>query len=70
MPISRFDEREVEILVLALKFFRSQRGIGQTRRTDPVLTPDEFDVLLAKLGASSLWSLPPATVEPANAFPR
>ncbi len=59
MLVSSFDEREVEILVLALRYWRSQRGEGRTRRTDPILTNSEIDVLLAKLGFVSFSSVPP-----------
>jgi hypothetical protein len=59
MLVSSFDEREVEILVLALRYWRSQRGDGRTRRTDASLTASDIDVLLAKLGFVSLSAAPP-----------
>jgi hypothetical protein len=59
MLISSFDEREVEILLLALRYWRSRRTDGHTRRTDPPVTPDAINVLMAKLGCGSLSSLPP-----------
>ena len=46
-----FNEREVEILILALRYWRGQRG-QIARRTDPVIGPDEIDVLLSKLRGS------------------
>jgi hypothetical protein len=46
----RLDQRELELLILALRYWRAQRA-GQTRRTDPAFTPDSIDVLLTKLGS-------------------
>jgi hypothetical protein len=46
-----FNEREIEILILALRYWRGQRG-QVTRRTDPAFGPDEIDILLAKLRGS------------------
>ena len=46
-----FNDREVEILALALRFWRVQRGQA-ARRTDPIFGPEEIDVLLAKLRGS------------------
>ena len=60
MLMGAFDDREVEILILALRYWRAQRQNGQVRRTDPFVTPDAIDVLLAKLGSGSFSSVPPA----------
>jgi hypothetical protein len=49
-----FDEQEVQLLVLALRFWRTQRRDGVMRRTDPVISPQTIEVLLAKLEASRL----------------
>jgi hypothetical protein len=46
-----FNEREIEILILALRYWRGQRG-QVTRRTDPAFGSDEIDILLAKLRGS------------------
>jgi hypothetical protein len=50
MLTSSLDQREVEILILALRYWRAQRA-GHLRRTDPALTPDTIDLLLAKLSS-------------------
>jgi hypothetical protein len=50
MLTSSLDQREVEILILALRYWRAQRGEHQ-RRTDPAFTPDAIDLLLAKLSS-------------------
>ena len=51
MTMREFDDREVEILILALRYWRVQRG-QVARRTDPVFGPDEIDLLLSKLRGS------------------
>ncbi len=51
-------DREVETLVAALKYWRYHRR-GETRRSDRLLSRDEVDLLLAKLGCGTLSSLPP-----------
>jgi hypothetical protein len=48
MLTRHFDSREVEILILALRYWRVQRG-QVARRTDPVFSTDEIDMLLSKL---------------------
>ena len=58
MFLASLTDREVEMLVLALKYWRHHRR-GEARRTDRLLTRDELDLLLAKLGCSSITSLPP-----------
>jgi len=58
MFLASLTDREVEMLVRALKYWRHHRS-GEARRTDRLLTRDELDLLLAKLGCSSLTSLPP-----------
>jgi hypothetical protein len=49
MLISSFDDREREVLIAALRYWRAHRQGGHTRRTDPPLTPDTIDLLLDKL---------------------
>jgi hypothetical protein len=51
METRQFDNREVEILILALRYWRVQRG-EVARRTDPVFGTDEIDLLLSKLRGS------------------
>jgi hypothetical protein len=59
MSLREFDDRELEILILALRYWRVQRG-QVARRTDPVLGPDEIDLLLSKLrGSLATDQLPP-----------
>ena len=59
MLISGFDDREREVLIAALRYWRAHRQGGHTRRTDPPLTPDTIELLLAKLGYRVGPSLPP-----------
>ncbi len=54
---------ELETVIVALKYWRSHRA-GMARRSDRPLTPFEFDVLLAKLGAPAMSSLPPDEPSP------
>ena len=53
MLISSLTQRELEILTVALRYWRAQRAAGHVRRTDPSVTPEEVNVLLGKLGAAS-----------------
>lgn len=46
-----FNERELEILILALRYWRGQRG-QVARRTDPSFGPEEIEILLSKLRGS------------------
>jgi hypothetical protein len=48
MQTRQFDDQELEILILALRYWRVQRG-QVARKTDPAFGPDEIDVLLSKL---------------------
>ena len=47
-----FDERDIEILTVALRYWRARRIGGRTRRGDPEMAPDVIDALLAKLGVA------------------
>lgn len=50
MSTPSLDDREIEMIVLALRFWRAQRRSGETRRTDSsFVSPDDVDFLLAKL---------------------
>jgi len=51
------DEHELELLIVALRYWRSHRGESATRRTDAVLTPDDVKLLIGKLGATRLTTL-------------
>jgi hypothetical protein len=63
MLTSSLDQREVELLILALRYWRAQRG-GHQRRTDPAFTPDAIDLLLAKLGSEVSTSKSLGLTEP------
>ena len=47
------DTGEVQLLIVALRYWRTHRTDGVTRRTDPPMTSDTIDSLLAKLAASA-----------------
>jgi hypothetical protein len=51
MLSGQFTEREIEILLAALGFWRGQAR-PLARKTDPVLQSDEIDLLLSKLRGS------------------
>jgi hypothetical protein len=54
----RLDAREIEMIILALRFWRAQRGSGVTRRTDSsFVAPDAVDFLIAKLRSQPLASV-------------
>ena len=64
MPSPNLDERELEMIVLALRFWRARRT-GETRRTDSsFIAPQDVDFLLAKLESRALTSLTPALHPP------
>jgi len=48
--------REIETLIVALKYWRAHRS-GGMRKSDRMLTREEIDLLLAKLGAGSLTAV-------------
>jgi hypothetical protein len=50
MRISELDDQELEVLVMALRYWRAQRRDGAMRRSDPPVTNESIDLLLAKLG--------------------
>ena len=54
------DERELQLVILALRFWRAQRGDDVMRRSDPLIAPETLDLLLAKLETSRSSSRPPA----------
>jgi hypothetical protein len=68
MFLASLNDRELETLILALKYWRSHRR-GQGRRTDRVLSLEELDLLLTKLGCSNLTSWPTDALPP-DLFPR
>ena len=68
------DDREMEMIVLALRFWRAERRSGETRRTDSTfISPEDVDFLLAKLQSRSLrkpLSEPSRLPSRTDAFPR
>jgi hypothetical protein len=53
MPaIQSFNEQEVEVLAVVLRYWRSNRAEGLTRRGDPPIGPEAVDQLLTKLGST------------------
>lgn len=56
MVTSNLDDREVQLLIVALRYWRTHRTGGLVRRTDPQLAPETIDILLTKLTA--MTSLP------------
>ena len=48
MQANSFDDRELEILILALRYWKAHRG-SVARRTDPVFRTSDVDALVAKL---------------------
>jgi hypothetical protein len=56
MLIGTFDEKEVELLIVALRYWRSQRG-SLLRKSDPAVSSEALDLLLAKLRACAVTSL-------------
>jgi hypothetical protein len=54
-----FDARELELLIMALRYWRANRPEGQTRRNDPRVTLDTIDALLGKLGYAATAAAPP-----------
>lgn len=65
MFTSTLDDREVQLLIVALRYWRTHRIGGVTRRTDPQMPPDIVDILLAKLEASTTDA---ADARPSRAF--
>ena len=57
MLVTSLTDREVETLILAVRYWRYNRR-GDARRTDHLLTKEEVDVLLAKLASGVLSTLP------------
>jgi hypothetical protein len=59
MFVATLTDGEVETLLLTLKYWRYHRRDAPTRRHDHVLTNEELDVLVAKLGSGRLTMRPP-----------
>ena len=57
----QFNDREVEILILALRYWRGQRG-QVARRTDPIFGLEEIETLLSKLRGGLATDSPEALV--------
>lgn len=60
MLTSSLDDREIQLLLVALRYWRTHRSDGVNRRTDPPLSPERVELLLAKLSSC----LPPAERDP------
>jgi len=58
--IATLTDREVEVVVRALKYWRSHRDPADVRERDRTLSPEEFELLLAKLGGGALPALSPS----------
>jgi hypothetical protein len=57
--MTNFDDNEVQMLILALRFWRARRRDGVMRRTDPAIPPQTVEGLLAKLEAKRISICPP-----------
>ena len=67
--MTTFDEHELQMIVLALRLWRAQRGSGAMRKSDPAIPPQTLEILLAKIEASRLSSRPPrASDDPTDPF--
>ena len=66
------DEREIQLVILALRFWRAQRGDDVMRRSDPRMGPETLEFLLAKLesgrGTDRSPDSPPESLD--KLFPR
>ncbi len=51
MLTSSLDDREIQLLLVALRYWRTHRSDGVSRRTDPHLPPERVELLLAKLSS-------------------
>jgi hypothetical protein len=69
MRISSLDEHELEVLIIALRYWRAQRRDGSTRRSDPPATAETIELLLAKLGYASA-NTPPSDDRPSDFYLR
>ncbi len=49
MPMPTFDERELQLMLVALRYWRMHRAEGAIRRSDPHLGPEFVDILIGKL---------------------
>jgi hypothetical protein len=58
MRISEFEEHELEVLIMALRYWRARRCDGETRRSDPPVTNETIDLLLTKLGYATATTPP------------
>jgi hypothetical protein len=70
MLIGDLTSHEIDLLVVALKYWRGQRAHSATRRQDPVIPPDAVDLLLAKLEPGTLQTFPSSEGSPADLFHR
>lgn len=61
--MTNLDEHEMQMIILALRFWRARRSDGVLRRTDPAVPPQTIDTLLAKLEAHRISAYPPRVPE-------
>ncbi len=59
MPMPTFDERELQLMLVALRYWRMHRAEGAIRRSDPHLGPEFVDILIGKLTSA----LPPTELD-------
>jgi hypothetical protein len=58
MTTKDLNDQELGVLMVALKYWRAHRQETESRRTDPALTGETLDLLLAKLDGASLAPMP------------
>jgi hypothetical protein len=58
MTTNDLNDQELGVLMVALKYWRAHRKETPTRRSDPALTGETLDLLLAKLDSASLTPMP------------
>jgi hypothetical protein len=58
MRTNELDDKELGVLMVALKYWRAHRQESETRRTDAALTGETLDLLVAKLDEASLAPMP------------
>jgi len=58
MFIDSLTDQELVMLIVALKYWRTNRRDTATRRNDPVLTREAIDLLIGKLGSAARSPLP------------
>lgn len=59
MFLASLNDDELQTIVIALKYWRHHRRDEATRKGDRMLSPQDVDVLLAKLRMGTLSARPP-----------